>query len=197
MKDNLDELTRELGFSNICGVDEAGRGPLAGPVVACALVLRPDAKILGIDDSKALSEKKRKALLPQIYDNSISCAIGMSWNEEIDRINILKATMKSMAQAVISLTLIPSIALIDGKDVPKGLPCFGLALIKGDQRSASVAAASIVAKVVRDEIMDMIHEEHPEYGFCKHKGYPTKKHYEALRAFGPSKYHRITFNGVI
>ncbi|MCY3986275.1 MAG: ribonuclease HII [Candidatus Dadabacteria bacterium] len=180
----------------VAGVDEAGRGCLAGPVVAGAVILDPYHPIQGLRDSKTLSEKKRNELFEQIRENSLAYSIGIIGAEEIDRINILQAALAAMEKAVLALRRKPDCVLIDGIS-KTSLPIYQKTIIKGDSKCASIAAASIVAKVTRDRIMSEIEKEYPGYGFSRHKGYPTKKHLEALRTFGPCSVHRKSFKGVL
>ena len=182
----------EQGFSAVCGIDEAGRGPLAGPVCAAAVILPPDCDIPGLNDSKKLSEKKREALFPVIQEKALAFGIGWATAEEIDRVNILQATFLAMARAVEALPAPADYALVDGNRMPP-LPIPGETIVKGDATSASIAAASILAKVSRDRLLRRLDEEHPEYGFAKHKGYGTRLHYEMLERYGPSPVHRRTF----
>ena len=182
----------EQGFSAVCGIDEAGRGPLAGPVCAAAVILPPDCDIPGINDSKKLSEKKREALFPVIQEKALAFGIGWATAEEIDRVNILQATFLAMARAVEALPTPADYALVDGNRMPP-LPIPGETIVKGDATSASIAAASILAKVSRDRLLRRLDEEHPEYGFAKHKGYGTKAHYEAIRKYGLLPEHRRSF----
>lgn len=180
------------GIGIICGVDEAGRGPLAGPVCAAAVVLPPNLEIPGLTDSKKLSDKRRRELYPVIMEQAISYGIGFASHEEIDEINILQATFLAMERALAQLKVKPELALIDGnRQKDFGIPAE--TVVKGDSLSASIAAASILAKVTRDDIMLAMAQEHPGYGFEIHKGYGTKAHYEALRNLGPSPIHRMTF----
>jgi len=195
-KNNLDDYLRILGFENLVGVDEAGRGPLAGPVVACAVILPQYIRLKGVNDSKTLSKYERTKLLPLILETSLDCSVGIAFHDEIDNINIRNASLLAMKRAVYGLEIKPDLCLIDGKDVPQELLYPAIALVKGDSRSLSIAAASIVAKQVRDSIMEEMHNMFPMYGFDKHKGYPTELHRLMLKEFGPCKYHRITFNGV-
>ncbi len=176
----------------ICGVDEAGRGPLAGPVCAAAVILPRNIEIVGLNDSKKLSAKKRDALYDEIIDKAIAYGIAYATELEIDEINILNATFLAMNRAISQLDPAPKIALVDGNTV-KGIEFTAKNVIGGDGKSASIAAASILAKVSRDRLMLEMAEKYPEYSFEKHKGYGTKAHYEALRAHGPSPIHRITF----
>ncbi len=182
----------ERGFSAVCGIDEAGRGPLAGPVCAAAVILPPDCDIPGLNDSKKLSEKKREALFPVIQEKALAFGIGWATAEEIDRVNILQATFLAMARAVEALPAPADYALVDGNRMPP-LPIPGETIVKGDATSASIAAASILAKVSRDRLLRRLDEEHPEYGFAKHKGYGTKAHYEAIRKYGLLPEHRRSF----
>ena len=180
------------GIVTICGVDEAGRGPLAGPVCAAAVILPPHLEIPGLDDSKKLSDKRRRELFPIIKEQAIAYGIGLASHEEIDEINILQATFLAMRRAIDQLDGKAEFALIDGnRETDFGLPV--KTVVKGDSLSANIAAASVLAKVTRDEIMEAMAEEYPQYGFEIHKGYGTKAHYEALRNHGPSPIHRMTF----
>lgn len=191
----LENLAAGQGFSNIAGVDEAGRGPLAGPVVSAAVILPPDFKCSGIDDSKKLSEKKRTLLFPEIKKNAVSVGVGISSHTEIDRINILQASLLSMKRAVDDLLQKPDYLLIDGKFTIDS-PINQSAVIKGDSKSISIAAASIIAKVTRDAIMKDLHNQYPVYNFDRHKGYPTKAHKAAILKYGPCPVHRTSFKGV-
>lgn len=182
----------EQGFSAVCGIDEAGRGPLAGPVCAAAVILPPDCDIPGLNDSKKLSEKKREALFPVIQEKALAFGIGWATAEEIDRVNILQATFLAMARAVEALPTPADYALVDGNRMPP-LPIPGETIVKGDATSASIAAASILAKVSRDRLLRQLDEAHPEYGFAKHKGYGTQAHYEAIRKYGLLPEHRRGF----
>lgn len=176
----------------ICGVDEAGRGPLAGPVCAAAVILPPNIEIPGLNDSKKLTDKKRRELFPIIKEMAISYGIGYASHEEIDEINILQATYLAMERALAQLDPKPDLALIDGNRAKDfGIPV--KTVVKGDSLSASIAAASVLAKVSRDDLMLQLAEEYPQYGFEIHKGYGTKAHYEALRTYGHSPVHRMTF----
>lgn len=180
------------GFSAICGVDEAGRGPLAGPVCAGAVILKKGQILEGVNDSKKLSEKKRETLFEVIKSESLAYGIGWASVEEIEEINILNAAMLAMKRAVDALTVKPDFALIDGNKTPE-LNVPSLAIVKGDSHSQSVAAASILAKVSRDRLMLELAEKYPEYQFEKHKGYGTKLHREMLLKYGPCKIHRPSF----
>ena len=180
------------GFPCVCGVDEAGRGPLAGPVCAAAVILPPHAMIPGLNDSKKLSDKKRRELFPLIQQQAIAYGTAFASQEEIDEINILQATFLAMKRALEQLTVTPDLALIDGNRMTDfGLPA--RTVVKGDSLSANIAAASILAKVTRDDLMVRIGEEYPGYGFEIHKGYGTKAHYAALEKLGPCPVHRMTF----
>ena len=180
------------GFQVICGVDEAGRGPLAGPVCAAAVILPPHTRIPGLNDSKKLTDKKRRELFPVICEQAVAYGIGMATEQEIDEINILQATFLAMQRAMDGLQVRPDLALIDGnRQKDFGLPV--KTVVKGDSLSANIAAASVLAKVTRDNIMVELAQQYPEYGFEIHKGYGTKAHYEALRTYGPSPIHRRSF----
>ena len=183
----------ELGIRYICGVDEAGRGPLAGPVFAAAVILPEDYEIEGLNDSKKLSEKKRDLLFDEITEHAVAYSIVYVDHKTIDEINILKATMLAMKTAVKNLSKKPEAVLIDGNRIPENMEVPTEYVIKGDATSASIAAASILAKVSRDRFMLEMDKKYPEYCFAKHKGYGTKLHYEKLREFGPSEIHRLTF----
>lgn len=176
----------------IAGVDEAGRGPLAGPVVAAAVILDPRKPIKGLNDSKQLTEKKREALFQEIRQNALAWSVARARVNEIDTINILQATFLAMQRAVASLAVTPSFALVDGNMCPKFI-CPARAIIKGDETEPAISAASIVAKVLRDRLMLMLDKKYPHYGFAKHKGYATALHMQALRAFGASRVHRRSF----
>lgn len=178
--------------SLIAGVDEVGRGPLAGPVVTAAVILDPDNPIEGLADSKAMSEKKRERLCDEIKEKALAWAIGRCEVEEIDELNILQATMVAMQRAVEGLSPKPEHALIDGNRCPK-LACTAEAVIKGDSRVAAISAASILAKVTRDREMVELDKHFPGYGLAGHKGYPTKKHMEALQSLGVTPIHRRSF----
>lgn len=182
----------EEGFKLLCGVDEAGRGPLAGPVCAAAVVLPPNVEIAGLNDSKKLSDKRRRELFPVIKEQSLAWGIGFADHKEIDEINILQATYLAMERAISQLSVKPDLALIDGnRSKDFGLPV--KTVVHGDSLSASIAAASILAKVTRDDLMLEMARKYPQYGFEIHKGYGTKAHYEALAAHGPCDIHRRTF----
>lgn len=180
------------GYKVICGVDEAGRGPLAGPVCAAAVVLPEHLEIPGLTDSKKLTDKKRRALFPVIQERAIAFGIGFASEQEIDEINILQATFLAMRRAMEQLKVRPDLALIDGnRETDFGLPVH--TVIKGDSLSLNIAAASVLAKVSRDDVMLRLAETYPAYGFDIHKGYGTRAHYEALEKFGPCPIHRKSF----
>ena len=176
----------------ICGVDEAGRGPLAGPVYAAAVVLPPHLVIPGLDDSKKLSDKRRRELFPLIQEQAVCYGIGFASEKEIDEVNILQATFLAMERALSQIQGKADFALIDGnREKDFGIPV--LTVVKGDSRSANIAAASVLAKVTRDDYMLEMAKQYPEYGFDIHKGYGTRAHYDALRRYGPCPIHRATF----
>lgn len=188
----IEQTWADRGFHAICGIDEAGRGPLAGPVCAAAVILPERLDIPGLNDSKKLTDKKRRELFPIIEEQAIAFGLGWASQEEIDEINILQATFLAMSRAVEQLKIRPDLALVDGNRAPAlDLPVE--TVVKGDSLSASIAAASVLAKVSRDDVMLRMAEEYPGYGFEVHKGYGTKAHYEALRKFGASPIHRRTF----
>ena len=180
------------GYRLICGVDEAGRGPLAGPVCAAAVIQPTGFLPEGLDDSKKLSEKKREQLFPVICENALAYSVAFASVEEIEEINILQAAMLAMKRAIGGLSLQPELALIDGNRCPE-TAMESRFVIGGDGRCASIAAASVLAKVSRDRLMKELAEKYPQYGFEKHKGYGTRAHYEALRRFGPCPIHRMSF----
>ena len=189
---SIENEYREKGFNIICGVDEAGRGPLAGPVYAAAVILPEHLQIPGLTDSKKLTVKKRRELFPIIQEQAIAYGIGLASESEIDEINILQATFLAMGRALEQLSVRPALALIDGnRETDFGLPV--KTVVKGDSLSANIAAASILAKVTRDNLMLELAQQYPEYGFDIHKGYGTKAHYEALRTYGPCPIHRRSF----
>lgn len=189
---SLENEIYESGVSLICGVDEAGRGPLAGPVCAAAVILPRGLEIPGLNDSKKLSEKKREALYGVICEKALDYGIAFAQVEEIEELNILGATFLAMNRAVEKLKLKPELALIDGNR-NSGIRMNSRCVVGGDGRCADIAAASILAKVTRDRLMNELAEEYPQYGFEKHKGYGTKAHYAAIREFGPTPAHRPTF----
>ena len=180
------------GVKVICGVDEAGRGPLAGPVCAAAVILPEHLELPGLTDSKKLTDKKRRELMPIIKEQAIAYGIGLASEKEIDEINILQATFLAMERALAQLSVKPDLALIDGnREKDFGIPV--KTVVKGDSLSMNIAAASILAKVTRDDLMMKMAQTYPEYGFDVHKGYGTKAHYAALTEHGPSPIHRMTF----
>jgi len=181
-----------LGY--LCGIDEVGRGPLAGPVVACAVILPKDCDILWLNDSKKLTAKKREELYDVILDEAVSVGIGMASPERIDEINILQATYEAMRQAVSKLSVHPQLLLNDAVTIPE-ITIPQVPIIKGDAKSVSIAAASIVAKVTRDRMMEQYEEVFPGYGFARNKGYGSKEHIEALQTMGPTAIHRRSFIG--
>lgn len=180
------------GIQYVCGVDEAGRGPLAGPVCAAAVILPPEIDIPGLNDSKKLTDKKRRELMPIIMEQAVSYSIAMVDHRKIDEINILQATLLAMEQAISGLQIKPDLALIDGNRM-KDFGVKAQTVVHGDSLSASIAAASVLAKVTRDDFMLQMAQEFPGYGFEIHKGYGTKAHYEALAHLGPCPIHRLTF----
>ncbi|MDQ7798411.1 MAG: ribonuclease HII [Candidatus Edwardsbacteria bacterium] len=197
----FDSSYRRQGYKLIAGVDEAGRGPLAGPVVAAAVILRAKAALPGIDDSKKLSPKQRERAFKLVLESSLAVGLGIVAPEEIDRINILQASLKAMNYALCGLNLRPDLVLIDGNRIPRGLPK-GLkpqearAVIAGDSLSLSIASASIIAKCLRDSLMRAHHNDFPGYGFDRHKGYGTRYHIAALNRYGPCAIHRKSFEPV-
>jgi len=176
----------------VAGVDEAGRGPLAGPVVVAAVVLNPDRPIEGLDDSKKLNEKRREELFSLIIERSLAWSVVEIEPAEIDRINILQATLLGMKQAVEQLLPLPSLALIDGNQAPQ-LDCAVRTIVQGDSLEPAISAASILAKVTRDRLMKKLHIDYPDYGFDRHKGYPTADHLARLARYGPCPIHRRSF----
>lgn len=180
------------GFCAVCGIDEAGRGPLAGPVYAAAVILPPDCVIEGLNDSKKLTEARREKLFDVIVEKAVAYGIGSADEKEIDSLNILQATYLAMRRAVEALPVPCDYAMVDGNRMPP-LPVPRETIVKGDAKSASIAAASILAKVSRDRVMMQYHEQYPAYGFNAHKGYGTRTHYAALEAYGPCPIHRLTF----
>ncbi len=189
-----EEEIYRAGYNRIAGIDEAGRGPLAGPVVASAVILPRGTFLDGLDDSKRLSEKKREDLFSKIMETALSVGVGIIEAEEIDKTDILKATIKAAEMALISLSAEPDFLITDALHLPVNIP--QRSLIKGDRRSASVAAASIIAKVTRDRLMMDYHKIYPQYRFHIHKGYGTKDHLNLLKIHGPSEIHRRTFQPV-
>lgn len=188
----FEKMYSEKGYKAVCGVDEAGRGPLAGPVFAAAVILPEGLVIEGINDSKKLSEKKREKLFDEIIEKATAYCIASASVEEIEEMNILQADMLAMKRAVEGLSVKADFAMIDGNKTPQlDIPCE--AIVKGDAKSQSIAAASILAKVSRDRLICSLAEKYPEYGFEKHKGYGTKAHREAILEYGPCEIHRMSF----
>ncbi|NOJ22977.1 ribonuclease HII [Vibrio coralliilyticus] len=194
-KKELPPFEYPQGYHLIAGVDEVGRGPLVGDVVTAAVILDPNNPIEGLNDSKKLTEKKRLALLPEIKEKALAWSVGRCSPEEIDQLNILQATMVAMQRAIEGLEVAPDFALIDGNRVPQ-LNMDAQAVVKGDMRVAEISAASIIAKVVRDQEMEELDKLHPQFGFAKHKGYPTKAHFEAIEQHGVIDQHRKSFKPV-
>jgi len=187
---------RAQGYAVIAGMDEVGRGPLAGPVLACCVILKPHAMLPGVNDSKKLSPKKREQLMDTIHDNAFAIGIGVCSNHEIDEMGIVPATSRAMALAVSQMPIKPDIVLVDGYPVAGEFAKLGIeqrAIVKGDQLSLSIAAASIIAKVTRDNLMCEFAKVYPQYGFDGHKGYGTPKHVAALKEFGACDLHRKSF----
>ena len=189
---SIENEYREKGFNIICGVDEAGRGPLAGPVYAAAVILPSDCVIEGLNDSKKLTEKKREDLFDEIKEKALAYGIASADEKEIDEINILNATFLAMKRAIASLSVRPDLALIDGNQKPH-TDIEEVTVIKGDAKSMSIAAASVLAKVSRDRFMLEMAEKYPQYEFARHKGYGTKLHYEKIAQYGVCDIHRRTF----
>lgn len=176
----------------VAGVDEAGRGPLAGPVIAAAVILDPRRPIQGLADSKKLTERQREKIFAEIREKALAWSVARARVWEIDEINILQASLVAMQRAVAQLRVEPTLVLVDGNKCPQ-FPCEARAIVQGDATEQAISAASIVAKVLRDRFMHMLDKKYPQYGFAKHKGYPTAKHIEAIRAHGVSRVHRRTF----
>lgn len=193
---NLKEIEKEFfdkGFEYIAGIDEAGRGPLAGPVVVASVIMPKDSMIEGVNDSKKISEKKREKLYDIILDEAISYGIGIIYQDEIDKINILQATKKCLTEAIEQMKIKPNLIMVDALT---GIDTLGIpykSIIKGDAKCYSISAASIIAKVTRDRIMREWDKVYPEYGFASHKGYGTAKHIAALKEYGPCEIHRRSF----
>lgn len=190
---SYENIARQKGYKFICGVDEAGRGPLAGPVCAAAVILPPDCIIDGLNDSKKISEKKREMLFKQIIQKAVSYSVAYGTLEEIEKYNILEATYLAMNRAIDGLSQKADFALIDGNRIPKNIKIPCETVVKGDSKSCSVAAASILAKVTRDRLMLEYDKKYPQYNFAKHKGYGTKAHYEAIKEYGVCEIHRLSF----
>ena len=192
LEQTIENDLRAKGFAAICGVDEAGRGPLCGPVVAAAVILPPDVVIEGLNDSKKLTPKKRDLLFDEIQQKALAFCIAEASVEEIDRLNILEADLLAMRRAIAGLRIPADYALIDG-NIARDFPIPARAVIHGDAISPSIAAASILAKVHRDRLCEELDRAYPQYGIAKHKGYGTKAHMDALRQYGPSPIHRKLF----
>ena len=190
---SFEKAQKQNGYSFICGVDEAGRGPLAGPVCAAAVILPEDAEIEGLNDSKKLTEKKREALFDIVKEKAIAWSVAFATVEEIEEHNILNATFLAMNRAIEGLQIKADFALIDGNRIPKDIKIPCETVVKGDSLSMSIAAASILAKVSRDRLMLEIDSQFPQYEFKKHKGYGTALHMDLIRKYGPSKHHRPSF----
>lgn len=188
----IERMYHQRGFAQICGIDEAGRGPLAGPVCAASVVLDPDKPIEGLNDSKKLSAKRREALYPEIIAKALAFGVGWASCEEIDEHNILQATFLAMGRAVQAMELVPDLALVDGNRDPK-LGIETQCIIQGDGQCAAIAAASILAKVSRDRVMAQLEEQYPGYGLGTHMGYPTAAHRQAILQLGPCPAHRRSF----
>jgi len=193
----MEPFVSQIYFGDLlAGTDEAGRGPLAGEVVAAAVILDPKNPIAGLADSKKLSEKRREALFVEIKEKALAYSVASASIDEIDNINILHASMLAMSRAVSTLSIAPEHVLVDGNRIPPNLPCSAEAVVKGDARQAAISAASILAKVTRDRAIVEAAEIYPEYGFEKHKGYPTAQHLEAIRLHGITPIHRRSFGPV-
>ena len=190
---SYETAAKEKGYKYVCGVDEAGRGPLAGPVCAAAVILPDSAKIEGLNDSKKLTERKREELFEIIKKEAVAFSVAYGTLDEIEKYNILEATFLAMNRAINNLNIKADYALIDGNRVPKGIgiPCE--TVVKGDSKSASIAAASILAKVTRDRLLIEYDKKYPQYNFKKHKGYGTKEHYDAIKTYGVCDIHRLSF----
>lgn len=189
----IDKEYYNMGIEYLCGIDEAGRGPLAGPVVVASVIMKPDSMIEGVNDSKKISEKKREILYDKIIEEAVAYGIGIVDQEEIDNINILNATKCGLTKSLKLLKIKPEMILVDALNNIDTIQIPFLSIIKGDQKSYSIAAASIIAKVTRDRIMRQWDEVYPEYGFLAHKGYGTAKHIEAIKQYGLSPLHRRSF----
>ena len=193
---HLEQMLADKGYETICGVDEVGRGPLAGPVVAAAVIMPPSISIEGLTDSKKLSPRQRERIFEEIVEMGLVCAVGVIDHECIDRMNILKASLMAMRKAVMDLKQSPDIILVDGNYPIPNIEQPQFAVVGGDRQCQSISAASIVAKITRDRIMDRYEALFPSFSFAKHKGYPTAEHLEELREHGPSDIHRKSFKPV-
>ncbi len=195
---SYEKSAAEKGYKFVCGVDEAGRGPLAGPVCAAAVILPYDCEIEGLNDSKKLTEKKREALFPVICEKALAYSVAFASVDEIEELNILRATYLAMNRAISGLQTAADFAIIDGNRVPDGITIDCETVVKGDAKSMSIAAASVLAKVSRDRLLLEYDEKYPQYNFKKHKGYGTKEHYDAIKEHGICEIHRKSFlKGVI
>ena len=190
---SYEKAAMDKGFSLVCGVDEAGRGPLMGPVCAAAVILPEGVEIAGLNDSKKLSEKKREALFPEIIEKATAYSVAFASVEEIEKFNILEATYMAMNRAIEGLSVPADYALIDGNRVPRNIKIPCETVVKGDAKSQSIAAASILAKVSRDRLMEEYDREYPQYLFLKHKGYGTAEHIALIKEYGPCPLHRQSF----
>lgn len=190
---SYEQAAKQSGFKCICGVDEAGRGPLAGPVCAAAVILPGGLEIEGLNDSKKLTEKKREQLFDIIVEKAISFCVAYGTLEEIESVNILNATFLAMNRAIEGLNIKPDFALIDGNRMPKDIKVQGATIVKGDAKSMSIAAASVLAKVSRDRLLLEYDRKYPLYQFAKHKGYGTKLHTDLIKQYGPCEIHRLSF----
>ena len=188
----MERQLHQEGYRFVCGVDEAGRGPLAGPVCAAAVILPEGVELPGLNDSKKLTEKRREALEPVIMEKAISYAVAFATVEEIEEMNILSAALLAMNRAIAELDRVPDLALIDG-NTTRDITVPARSIVGGDGKCACIAAASVLAKVARDRVMYQLAEQYPQYGFENHKGYGTKAHYAAIEAYGPSPVHRMSF----
>jgi ribonuclease HII len=188
---SYEQALKKEGFSALCGIDEAGRGPLCGPVVACAVILKPDFYLAGLNDSKKLSEAKREEFFTVIQNEAESIGVGIIHSDEIDSLNIYQASKKAMNEAILNLSSVPDHLLIDAMELEIDIPQFSI--VKGDSKSISIAAASVIAKVTRDKLMKEYSIEFPQYGFEQHMGYGTKRHLEALHTYGLTPWHRRSF----
>jgi len=196
MISQIEQTMYDKGYHVLCGVDEAGRGPLAGPVVAAAVIVPPEAVIEDLDDSKKLSPKRRDMVFERIIQLGLPCAVGVIDHETIDRVNLHRASLIAMRKAVMDLKITPDMVLVDGNATIPNLIQPQLTIVGGDRHCRSIAAASVIAKVTRDRIMDRYQKLHPEFSFSVHKGYPTPAHREELERFGPCAIHRRSFRPV-
>ncbi|MBU8933947.1 MAG: ribonuclease HII [candidate division Zixibacteria bacterium] len=194
--DHLEEMLARKGYGAVCGVDEVGRGPLAGPVVAAAVIFPFNTNIDGLDDSKKLTPLQRERVFDEIVDLGLICAVGVLDNEDVDRMNIHRASLMAMRKAVSDLNQSPDFVLVDGKFTVPNITLPQFAVVAGDARCPCISAASIVAKVTRDRIMDRMQPLYPSFSFSKHKGYPTPAHLKELKMYGPTEIHRKSFKPV-